>query len=289
LFEGRPEQGLLSSDALRPYTLVRLANRDNLVAEITARRPRIVLFPPFDGRGLPSSPLIERLRREVPDVIVGLVRTDQASLGLEVVRALRAGALVVHASEPAELRQALEQYLDGPPLFQSELSRLEHVLTDHLTNLPPLAHAMLRAAIRMGGRRDAVNRLASQFAISRRTLCRRARGSGLPAPKELVTWARLLQAGVIAERGSAKQTAIVRAAGFCSTAVYHAALRKLLAHIAGGRSDPDAYHAITGPQEVAHAIAANCLNRLAPRSSRKVSIGFGTARSTPNSRQRCDV
>src|SRR5690242_10277721 len=72
LFQGRPERLLISPDVLRPYAVLHLTDRGRLVTDIIARRPVVLLLPPLDMRGLPNSPLVERVRREAPDVVVAL-------------------------------------------------------------------------------------------------------------------------------------------------------------------------------------------------------------------------
>jgi DNA-binding phage protein len=226
LFEGRPEGAMLHAAAFAGAPTARWSDRQQLLQRLATMRPAVLLLPPYDRHGLPSAPLIERCRREVPETVVAMVIVDAATAGEQIVRTLRAGAVVLRVASAGELRTALSPFLGAPTLSTAELGRMDPWL-DVLGVRAAMGVQVLRAGLRSASirsRHDALVDIARACRVSRRTLSRRLRKAGGPPLGELLVWIRLLRAALIAERGTASRAAIARAAGFATSVAYRRAL-----------------------------------------------------------------
>lgn len=215
-FTGLPEHATLSRLVrdLRPlHRWCLVEDRVDLMRLVLRVHPHAVLFPSFDSAGLPHTSIIERLRREAPDVAIAvLVRDGVTALG--VTDALRAGAEVLAWGSPDELAARVHAFLSaGGPLSPSPeaiTALCDGLVPDHCVRL--LLHCVEHAH-----RQLSVEDIAADLNVSRRSLSRWLLRAQWPSPLELIEWGRLFRASLSQWMGRSGSESLVRASGFAST------------------------------------------------------------------------
>ena len=82
------------------FSLTFVERRATLIGRATLFRPSVVLLPLRDASGIPSAPLIARLREDLPSVrVMGLLAPGTARVGIG--EAIRAGGepMIIGATE----------------------------------------------------------------------------------------------------------------------------------------------------------------------------------------------
>lgn len=224
-FQGLAEYDLLQrlGSATPPLSVVFLDDRVRLIRYAMARHPSVVAFPSVDHHGSSSAPLIERIRTELPDVlVVVLVQRGVSVKG--VPEAIRAGAMVHHWSTAQEVAAGLRS-LGGASSALPEPAVLEALLSDLYPQLcvDVLLKSVMRAHLHLN-----VMLLADELHVSRRSLSRWLRDAGWPSPAAMIEWGRLLHASVLQWRDDASVTSLAQASGFRTPKALQRALRKHL-------------------------------------------------------------
>lgn len=225
-FGERPERAWLAHlevhDAAVSLTFVE--NRVALIRCARTLRPRIVLLPLRDARGLPSAPLIARLREHAPNLrVMVLLAPETSRAGL--AEAIRAGGEAAVLDGEAALRTVLFRTCDPGPLSPQELDAVRALLSD-------LRQADLQEALQFtvmhAHRRLSVADVAIARGVSTRALGRQARAASWPTPTELIGWGRLLRASILQWREGSNLPTLARASGFSSACALRDAAERLL-------------------------------------------------------------
>ena len=224
LFEGRREAAVLGTRAFVGVAVSGFNDRQRLLSHAAERRPTVLILPPYDKHGAPTSPLVLRCRRELPDVVVVVLVTDASAIGNQLLSAVRAGAVVARVSSAEELRATLAPVLASQALTMADLQRIDAAIAASLADVPPLVGDAMRAAVRVAGNRDAITMMARSCGLSRRTLSRRMHAAGVPSLAELVLYAKLLLARAIAERDVTSVLVVAQSSGFASVRAFRQAL-----------------------------------------------------------------
>lgn len=198
--------------------------RSSFAQLVASMRPHAVFLPPADANGVPSAPMIERLRLEVPDIhIVVLAHTSESSR--EIASAIRCGAQIAVLGEQRDLRAVFA----GLGRSGHLAARERHAIRALVAELDPAALVdILLQCARHAHRAMSVSDLSHLIGIPRRTLSRRARSAGWPPPAELIEWGRLLRASVMQWRESSSLIALARASGFVTASSLTLAARRRL-------------------------------------------------------------
>lgn len=169
-------------------------------AALAARRYALLVIEPRDADGTPTDEAIRALRDAHPGMaILGYVKA-RAGMSVGLLAFARAGVheLVVggvddfegavHGALRASLATAVRR-ADGDAL----LDAVAEVV-------PPALHPLVRYCFEHAVEARTVPEIARALGVSRQALALRTRAAGLPAPRELATWCRLLLAAqLIAE------------------------------------------------------------------------------------------
>lgn len=198
--------------------------RSSFAQLVATMRPNAVLLPPVDAHGVPSAPMIERLRAEVPDInIVVLAHTSASSSG--IASAIRVGAHIALVREHKDLRAVIAALRRSGHVTTRE----RHAVRALLQELEPRALVViLFQCVRYAHRSMSVSDLSHLIGMPRRTLSRRARSAGWPAPAELIEWGHLLRASVMQWRESSSLIALARVSGFSAASSLTSAARRRL-------------------------------------------------------------
>ncbi|MEO8622571.1 MAG: hypothetical protein ABI625_15975 [bacterium] len=227
-FRGRPERKWLDSLRGAGLELTFIDSRVEVVANALAERPRVVLLPASDARGVACAPLIARLRDKAPDVRV-LLLLPSGSPGPGVVEAMRAGGVPVFFRTRSELLAYLTRDSEGEPVSEQDHEAIRALVGDR--HAPALVDMLVFCAVH-AHQPLVVSELARSFGLSRRAFTRRARTASWPTPVELIEWGRLLRASIVQWRASASLIALAHASGFKSPlALRRAVARRLMQRV----------------------------------------------------------
>jgi AraC-like DNA-binding protein len=171
--------------AVRCVTRVR-----DMLEAIVARPYALVVVEARDADGVPTEEAVRTLRERHPDVPVLGHATARAGLSSDVLALARAGVheLVVAGVDDvaAALRAALAR--------AARRSSAERILHGVVALVPADALPLLRYCLEHATAAPTVPELARALGVSRQTLAARMRAAGLPSPRELAAWCRLLLA-----------------------------------------------------------------------------------------------
>lgn len=177
--------GMPASAALRTVT-----HMADLRDALAARPYAMVVVEPRDADGVPTEEAIRALRARYPEVpVIGHVAA-QPGMSADVLALARAGVheLVVAGIDDVALvlRTTLAR--------AARRSTAERVLADVLPLVPVAAVSVLRYCLEHATAAPDVPALARALGVSRQTLATRMRAAGLPGPRALSVWCRLLLA-----------------------------------------------------------------------------------------------
>ncbi len=195
------------ADALRPGVpgappqagaAVRCVTRvHDFVQALAARAWALVVVEAFDVDGVATEEAVRTLRARYPELPVLGHATARAGLSGEVLALARAGVheLVVAGIDDVgtALRAALAR--------ASRRSSADRILAAVLDALPPAAVPLVRYCLEHGATAPTVPEVARALGVSRQTLAARLRGAGLPAPRVVAAWCRLLLAADLLAAG----------------------------------------------------------------------------------------
>jgi AraC-like DNA-binding protein len=234
-FGERPERAWLAEleahDAGLSLTFVE--SRAALIKRARSLRPRIVLLPLRDARGVSSAPIIIRLREHAPNGrILLLIAPKSSHAGL--AEAVRAGGEPLMLGGEEDLCSVL--YRTGDLGLQS--LREHDAIRSLLAVVRPVElREILHFCVMHAHRRLSACDVATDRRVSSRTLARRARAAGWPSLAELIDWGRLLRASLLQWRESSTLTALAHAAGFASMCALQGTAVQLLQRSAKCPSD----------------------------------------------------
>ncbi len=222
----RPERawltGLMANESDLSLTFVE--RRGALIRRVCALRPHVVLLPLRDASGLPSAPLISRLRARAPNVRVLVLMPPGSSHG-GLADAIHAGGEAASPAGSSELRAVLYRTGDIGLLSMREHDAARALLSGIQ---PAELRETLLYSVMHAHRCLTVADLATSRGASVHVLRRWARESGWPAPLEQIRWGRLLRASLLLWRESSSPSALVHASGFTSMRALRRAGARLL-------------------------------------------------------------
>jgi len=177
--------GMPAGAALRTVTHVA-----DLRDALAARPYAMVVVEPRDADGVPTEEAVRALRARHPEVpVIGHVAA-QPGMSADVLALARAGVheLVVAGIDDVALvlRTTLAR--------AARRSTAERVLADVMPLVPVAAVPVLRYCLEHATAAPDVPALARALGVSRQTLATRMRAAGLPGPRALSVWCRLLLA-----------------------------------------------------------------------------------------------
>ena len=149
-----------------------------------------------------------------------------------------------------EFRRDVEWLVQSVPSGEI-ITRLREAFPEMPSSLLQLARYVLRTPD--GNQRPTVGSAARALRLSKRTLERRVRCDGLPAPKELIDWIMLLHVSFIASRGSTSMSMVARCVGVNANDLYR--IKSRLADRAGRQLRSQAEDRFS---DVLAAFAARC-------------------------------
>jgi AraC-like DNA-binding protein len=225
-FAQRPERAWFSALEAHnsAFSLTYVESRVALVRRARSLSPCVVLLPVQDARGIPSAPLIARLRAHGSNVRVMVLLTPGSSRA-GLAEAIRAGGEALTAGSEAELLAGLHEMDQTGPLSVREHDATRALLADIR---PAELREMLQFCVMHAHRRLSVANVATERAVSSRKLGRETRASSWPTPSESIEWGRLLRASMLQWRESSSLATLARASGFASVrGLQHSAARLL--------------------------------------------------------------
>jgi AraC-like DNA-binding protein len=210
-----------------------VAGWDALLAAVRRAPPSTaVLVEPFGGDASDPDPRLQLLLASAPLLPV----VAAADLGSCIVPGARA-VLEWGVSEVVDIRlegtpEALGSRLraaHGRPLKR----RLEAGVSRYAS-----AHAMtlVRAAAEVACDRGLSTGLAAVFGIKERTLGEWCTAEGLPPPRRLLAWIRVLLAVALLEEATRSWTSVARSTGYVDASGLRRAVNGLLSGVHGGAS-----------------------------------------------------
>jgi AraC-like DNA-binding protein len=209
LLEEMPEASLLMRATTDALQVVHEPSRHAVLARVRSGEYDAVVFPIFDGRGLPTAPLIEQCAHAHADLALFAICCAPPARAGAVLAAARAGARVVVAPSVPELGALLSE-LPGRSAKRAELTResLDAVEPDALRNVLIIA---VEVVVDGGD----VSTFAGRLNVSPRTLSRRLHSAGLPSSRSLLAAVRLLWACAALEAAQDRDAAAAaRRCGF---------------------------------------------------------------------------
>lgn len=118
LLRGQTELTLLAKAAAGIARIELVDDRFALVSTVQACRPGVLVLPPFDLDHTSTAPLVFRVRREAPSVVVLVLSSHPGGAGQPMLRAAQAGAQVITSPTAAELRATLADFLQSQEVGQ---------------------------------------------------------------------------------------------------------------------------------------------------------------------------
>jgi hypothetical protein len=207
-----PEATLLERSIAAPLHVAHEPSRSAVLVRLRAGGYDAVVFPIFDGCGLPTAPLIQQCAQEHPDVALLAICCAPPARAGALLAAARAGARVVVAPSAPELSALLHD------LSRRAVRRvaMKHASLDGVE--PPFLREVLVIAVRTALEGGQVATFAANLNISTRTLSRRLHNAGLPSARALVAAARMLRACADKESMPSRDAATTaRLSGFANT------------------------------------------------------------------------
>lgn len=192
-----------------------------------AEPPDMVIVEPRDEAGLPNAAVITALRRARPTVRALVYCRLEPDDCHELPALGRAGASAVVFRDFDDKGPALRDVVDA-----AQISSCARAFVERLQRIsPPAARGVVAYCARHASPKLSVEGLAFAFGVTRRTLVNRFARAGLPPPRTLVTWCRLLQAtcDLSGQNVMVKETARIHGFGTGTT------FRRVLRHHTGLR------------------------------------------------------
>lgn len=194
----------------------------DLVRLATETGARLVVAEPRDAGGDSTAPALSALRLHSPSLRIVLYFSLTPEDVHDASACFPAIAVLRHLDDIGDVLRA---ELAGTPRDHSPGALLEMTAALVPSALRPFFRCCAWRAHRMRTAREAADTVKIPF----RTLSRWMRGAGLPTPKRVLEWYRLLHAAWHIEAGTRKREAVARRVGLTSGEALSARLR----HCAG--------------------------------------------------------
>lgn len=166
-----------------------------LVAAARINAPQCIILEFGDRSDEPVTPLLRRIRRASPQaLVIGLCRLSPHTAA-EIVKAVKAGLdeLVIEGYD--DLCTKVDRAVGDTPKLRTVESALGCLRRD----ASPLVTDALRYFILNSDHAANINEISSAFGIPTRTLLRRFSAAGMPTPRDVAAWARVLVATALLE------------------------------------------------------------------------------------------
>jgi len=247
LLDAVPEASLLTHASAEALQIVHEPSRIAVLTRLRADAYDAVVFPVFDGSGLPTAPLIQQCAHENADLPLLAICCEPPEGTTALLAAARAGARVVVAPSPLELSALLRDTARrSAPRPDFTHQRFHGVA-------PPMLRDVLTVATDVVVEGGHVTALASRLNVSPRTLVRHLRTAGLPSARTLLGAARVLWACATMESAPGRDIAgTARLCGFGATSRMIRAARQYAVLVGGSAVHPifpswsDALAAVVG-------------------------------------------
>jgi AraC-like DNA-binding protein len=202
---------------------VRCVTHVRAVVEALAERPyALVVVDARDAEGVSTEETIRAVRRRHPDVAVVGHASARAGLSADALALARAGVheLVITGIDDAAavLRAALAR--------AARRSSAERILAAVGELVPEDVLPLVRYCLEHAAAAPTVPEVARALGVSRQTLAARLRAAGLPAPRELAVWCRLLLAADLLAGGGRTVDQVALALDFPSANAFRNVLRR---------------------------------------------------------------
>jgi len=212
LLDAVPEASLLTHASAEALQIVHEPSRVAVLTRLRTGDYDAVVFPVFDGSGLPTAPLIQQCAHENADLTLLAICCEPPEGTGALLAAARAGARVVVAPSAPELSALLcgtaRRNVQRPDFTHERFRDVE----------PAMLRDVLTAAAEVVVEGRHVGELASRLNVSPRTLVRHLHSAGLPSARTLLGAARVLWACAIAESAPGRDIAVTaRLCGFGTT------------------------------------------------------------------------
>jgi AraC-like DNA-binding protein len=202
-------------EALRPAASVAFCTRrEEVMRLVRDQAAAAVVIEPRDASDEDMAPTVRLLKRGYPSVAV-LVYCRVAPADCRMLLPLtRAGVdeVILRGFDDAatSLRTALVAAL-GTSALSHALEELRRVVPDDM--MPTVEYCLGRAS-----RAPTVEEVAAALGVHRKTLASRASSAGLPSPRSLIAWGRLLVAARMLEDPRRSVEDVARVLGFSAAA-----------------------------------------------------------------------
>jgi hypothetical protein len=233
LLDAMPEAALLGRATTDNLRVTHEASRLAVLARLRSGNFDAVVFPVFDGRGLPSAPLIQQCAVEHSGLALFAICTLPPPRAGGLLAAARAGARVIVSPSVSELTALL---CDAS---RAAVQRVVVTRGSFRGVEPRFLRDVLAVATQTVGENARVGTFAASLHVSTRTLSRKLRQAGLPSPRTLLAAARLLSACAEMESFPGRDAAAsARLSGFANTGRLVRTARQYAVPIGGDRRHP---------------------------------------------------
>lgn len=200
-------------------------HRDELASLAAHPSTLVVITETRDLHRAPVAPVVARLTAGPSSVPVIAYITFPGTLPNDIVDVVRAGAsdLVREGFDDAGVafRAALRT---------SAVRAAAHVIQRDVERMvPPAAWPVIAYALSHADRDLTVAGLAGALGVHRRTVARRLKAVGVPGPRALIGWCRLIMAAWMLEGTTRTVESVALALDFASTGALRNALRRYVA------------------------------------------------------------
>jgi hypothetical protein len=209
-FGAGPTAGVIEAACARIGPVTRVEHRLDVIPVSLGAAPALVLVPLVDPHGMPSSPLVARLRDA--NITVGvLVHALESARGLAYT--LQLGAQLLTWSTPDNIVAQIALLVRQSPISDEE----RQALVDTLGVLDPLPlRTLLTECTARAHQQLSVALLAEISGVSSRTLNRLTHRFAWPPPAELIAWGRALRVSLARWHGAEAPASLARSGGFAS-------------------------------------------------------------------------
>lgn len=198
--------------------------RADLAATVTDMAVDIVVLGPKDAEGTATAPLVRWLREGFPSIAVLGYCAAIPGESCEMLALARAGVHGLMLRDVDDIGAALRHALLGALRVSAEEAVLREV-----GPMPETGRSIMEYSVRRARERSSVVAAAHAIGVHRRTLVNRLSAAGLPGPREMLCWGRLLVASRLLEDGRRTVGLVADELGFPTDV----ALRKMLRRYTG--------------------------------------------------------
>lgn len=220
--------GLRLRAILRHRAEVSTCKRIKELIEVLRTHMDILIVAPWDSSGSPVAPILGDIRRRRPSLPIAVYCALDADAVRQVVALTKSGADEVILRDIDEDSSALWSRLlisVSRRAAAQTLSQLRPLLDEDVE--PILSYCLERADQRL-----TVEQLAATLNVHRKTLFNRLASVGLPSPRNLISWCRLILAARLLEDPGRSVEQVALTLGFGSGP----ALRNMIRRYTGLRT-----------------------------------------------------